>query len=69
MTDPRQDADNTTTSAHYLALVGQAGLAIGLPNYSGSRLRQRGWSPKLQVGAQPRLDGGNVLKGARRRSI
>jgi len=43
------DAGNTTTLAHYLNLLGTAGLLIGLPKYSGSTVRQRGSSPKLQV--------------------
>lgn len=44
-----QDAGNTTTLAHYLELLGGAGLVAGLPKYSGSRVRQRGSSPKLLV--------------------
>lgn len=42
-----QDAGNTTTLAHYLQLLGGAGLLIGLEKYSGSRVRQRISSPKL----------------------
>ncbi|MFN2568254.1 MAG: ATP-binding protein [Candidatus Dormibacteria bacterium] len=42
-----QDAGNTTTLAHYLELLAQAGLVLGLPKYSGARVRQRGSSPKL----------------------
>jgi len=42
-----QDAGNTTTLAHYLELLGGAGLVAGIPKYSGSRVRQRGSSPKL----------------------
>jgi len=42
-----QDAGNTTTLAHYLELLGGAGIVIGLQKYSGSRVRQRGSSPKL----------------------
>jgi predicted AAA+ superfamily ATPase len=42
-----QDAGNTTTLAHYLALLGDAGMVAGLQKYAGSRLRQRGSSPKL----------------------
>lgn len=42
-----QDAGNTTTLAHYLALLGDAGMVTGLQKYAGSRLRQRGSSPKL----------------------
>jgi predicted AAA+ superfamily ATPase len=44
-----QDAGNTTTLAHYLDLLGGAGMIVGLPKYSGGRARQRGSSPKLQV--------------------
>ena len=43
------DAGNTTTLAHYLDLLGGAGLLVGLPKYSGSAVRRRGSSPKLQV--------------------
>ncbi len=42
-----QDAGNTTTLAHYLQLLGDAGMLTGLQKYSGSRIRQRGSSPKL----------------------
>ena len=44
-----QDAGNTTTLAHYLDLLAQAGLVTGLAKYSGARIRQRGSSPKLVV--------------------
>ncbi|MCX6100246.1 MAG: ATP-binding protein [Candidatus Bipolaricaulota bacterium] len=44
-----QDAGNTTTLAHYLELLAGAGMLAGLPKYSGSAVRQRGSSPKLQV--------------------
>ncbi|HID30313.1 MAG TPA: ATP-binding protein [Desulfobacterales bacterium] len=44
-----QDAGNTTTLAHYLNLLGGAGLLEGLPKYAGQRVRQRASSPKLQV--------------------
>ncbi|MFC1535638.1 ATP-binding protein [Candidatus Neomarinimicrobiota bacterium] len=43
------DAGNTTTLAHYLELLDGAGLLTGLQKYSGSVIRQRGSSPKLQV--------------------
>jgi predicted AAA+ superfamily ATPase len=43
------DAGNTTTLAHYLDLLGSAGLLIGLLKFSGRAARQRGSSPKLQV--------------------
>lgn len=42
-----QDAGNTTTLAHHLELLGGAGLVVGLQKFSGSRVRQRGSSPKL----------------------
>jgi predicted AAA+ superfamily ATPase len=44
-----QDAGNTTTLAHYLDLLSAAGLLTGLQKFSGSRVRQRGSSPKLNV--------------------
>ncbi len=43
------DAGNTTTLAHYLELLRGARMVAGLAKYSGSRLRQRSSSPKLQV--------------------
>jgi predicted AAA+ superfamily ATPase len=44
-----QDAGNTTTLAHYLDLLAGAGMVMGLQKFSGSAVRQRGSSPKLQV--------------------
>lgn len=44
-----QDAGNTTTLAHYLDLLGTAGMVMGLQKYSGSRVRQHGSIPKLLV--------------------
>lgn len=44
-----QDAGNTTTLAHYLDLLHQAGLLSGLPKFSPNTLRQRASSPKFQV--------------------
>lgn len=44
-----QDAGNTTTLAHYLDLLGDAGMVTGLPKFAGDLARQRGSSPKLQV--------------------
>lgn len=44
-----QDAGNTTTLAHYLELLGGAGMVTGLQKYSGSRVRRRASSPKLIV--------------------
>jgi predicted AAA+ superfamily ATPase len=43
------DAGNTTTLAHYLDLLGDAGMVTGLAKYAGRAVRQRGSSPKLQV--------------------
>jgi predicted AAA+ superfamily ATPase len=42
-----QDAGNTVTLAHYLELLSGAGMVTGLQKYVGTRLRQRGSSPKL----------------------
>lgn len=44
-----QDVGNTTTLAHYLELLGGAGLLRGLSKYSGSQVRRRASSPKLLV--------------------
>lgn len=44
-----QDAGNSTTLAHYLHLLGGAGLVVGLQKYAGDVARSRGSSPKLQV--------------------
>lgn len=44
-----RDVGNTTTLAHYLNLLSNAGLIMGLSKYSGKSLRQRGSSPKLCV--------------------
>lgn len=44
-----QDAGNTTTLAHYLDLLGGAGMIVGLQKYAARAPRQRGSSPKLQV--------------------
>ena len=44
-----QDAGNTTTLAHYLELLGAAGMIVGLHKYAGQKVRQRGSSPKLQA--------------------
>ena len=44
-----QDAGNTTTLAHYLDLLGGAGMVTGLPKYAGQAVRRRASSPKLQV--------------------
>ncbi len=44
-----QDAGNTTTLAHYLTLLDQAGVLKGLDKFSKETVRGRGSSPKLQV--------------------
>lgn len=44
-----QEKGNTATLAHYLELLDGAGMVRGLQKYSGSRVRQRGSSPKLLV--------------------
>lgn len=44
-----QDAGNTTTLAHYLQLLSQAGLMTGLEKFAGEKLRQRASSPKFQA--------------------
>jgi predicted AAA+ superfamily ATPase len=44
-----QDAGNTVTLAHYLDLLGAAGMVTGLPKFAGQTARARGSSPKLQV--------------------
>ena len=44
-----QEAGNTTTLAHYLQLLGDAGMVCGLQKFAGDIARQRGSSPKLQV--------------------
>jgi len=41
------DAGNTTTLAHYMELLQDAGLIAGLQKYSGSQVRKRGSSPKM----------------------
>ena len=47
LTGQLQDAGNTTTLAHYLDLLGAAGLAVGLEKYSAGKVRQRRSTPKL----------------------
>ncbi len=44
-----QDAKNTTTVAHYLELLTQAGLLTGLQKFAIDIARKRGSSPKWQV--------------------
>ena len=44
-----QDAGNTTTLAHYLDLLTDAGLLTGLKKYANQPVRRRASSPKLNV--------------------
>ena len=44
-----QDAGNTTTIAHYLRLLGEAGLVAGLEKLYDESVRSRSSSPKLAV--------------------
>lgn len=41
------DAGNTVTLAHYLELLGGAGMVTGIGKYSGTAVRRRASSPKL----------------------
>src|SRR6187551_2844959 len=41
------DAGNTVTLAHYLELLGGAGMVAGIAKHDGSAVRRRGSSPKL----------------------
>jgi len=63
-----QDAGNTTTLAHYLDLLAGAGIMVGLQKYSGSLVRRRASSPKLQVLNSALLTAGRgwSFAGARR---
>ena len=44
-----QDAGNTTTLAHYLTLLDQAGVLTGLDKFSHAKIQQRKSSPKFQA--------------------
>lgn len=44
-----QERGDTTTIAHYLDLLGAAGLWVGLQRLGGQAFRRRASSPKLQV--------------------
>lgn len=44
-----QDAGNTTTLAHYLTLLDQAGVLTGLPKFANAQVRRRQSPPKFQV--------------------
>ncbi len=43
------DAGNSTTLAHYLELLSNAGMVTGLNKFTGQTVRRRASSPKLQV--------------------
>lgn len=47
LTGQLQDAGNTTTLAHYLDLLADAGLAVGLEKFAAGKVRQRRSTPKL----------------------
>jgi predicted AAA+ superfamily ATPase len=47
LTGSLQDAGNTTTLAHYLDLLGAAGMVCGLERFSGSKVSRRRSTPKL----------------------
>lgn len=49
LTGQLADAGNTTTLAHYLDLLADAGLAVGLEKYAQGKVRQRRSTPKLVV--------------------
>lgn len=44
-----QNAGNTTTLAHYLDLLGEVRFVKGLQKFSGSKVKMKSSSPKLQV--------------------
>ena len=44
-----QDAGNTVTLAHYLDLLGKAGILCGLPKYDDKELAKRKSSPRFMV--------------------
>ncbi len=44
-----QDAGNTTTLAHYLDLLGGAGLLTGIQKFANQSVRRKGSSPKFAV--------------------
>ena len=55
------DAGNTTTLAHYLNLLQEAGLVTGISKYSASQVKTRSSSPKLQVFNNALVSSGNNL--------
>ncbi len=59
------DAGNPTTLAHYLELLGGAGLLAGLSKFARGPARKKGSSPKLQVlniGHLQRESGSNCIR-------
>lgn len=44
-----QDAGNTVTVAHYLDLLGKAGMLCGIPKYDAKEVKKRKSSPRLMV--------------------
>jgi uncharacterized protein len=57
------DAGNTVTVAHYLDLLGAAGMVCGLQKVAGQVVRQRASSPKLQVFNTALMGAVAVLEG------
>ncbi|OGT36678.1 MAG: AAA family ATPase [Gammaproteobacteria bacterium RIFCSPHIGHO2_12_FULL_38_14] len=55
------DAGNTTTLAHYLHLLGGAGLMTGIEKYYGKKIMQRGSSPKLLALNNALISANNTL--------
>lgn len=61
-------AGNTVTLAHYLGLLSDAGMLAGLQKFSGTKLRQRGSSPKLLALNTALMTSGGELSFAAARS-
>jgi len=55
------DAGNTTTLAHYLDLLQEAGMVTGISKYPASPVKTRSSSPKLQVFNNALVSSGNNL--------
>lgn len=62
------DAGNTTTLAHYLDLLGAAGMLGGLLKYAGAAARRRSSSPKFQVFNTALMTAGSGLTFAQARA-
>ncbi|MDE2999593.1 MAG: ATP-binding protein [Gemmatimonadota bacterium] len=62
------DAGNTTTLAHYLDLLGVAGMLGGLQKYAGAAVRRRSSSPKFQVYNTALMTAGSGLTFAQART-